>query len=38
LVPGSTLVRFGAWNVIGLLAYFLYGRLRSEARREAAAA
>ncbi|MYL99200.1 amino acid permease [Novosphingobium sp. FGD1] len=37
-LPGSTLVRFGAWNVIGLLAYFLYGRLRSEARREAAAA
>ncbi|MPS70797.1 MULTISPECIES: amino acid permease [Novosphingobium] len=37
-LPESTLVRFGAWNVIGLLVYFLYGRSRSEAGREAAAA
>ncbi|MBO9723114.1 MAG: amino acid permease [Novosphingobium sp.] len=37
-LPESTLVRFGAWNVIGLLVYFLYGRTRSEAGREAAAA
>ncbi|MGH6745485.1 amino acid/polyamine/organocation transporter (APC superfamily) [Novosphingobium sp. PhB57] len=36
-LPESTLVRFGAWNVIGLLVYFLYGRRRSEAGREAAA-
>jgi APA family basic amino acid/polyamine antiporter len=37
-LPESTLVRFGAWNVIGLLVYFLYGRTRSEAAREAAVA
>ncbi|WP_159981713.1 MULTISPECIES: amino acid permease [unclassified Novosphingobium] len=35
-LPASTLVRFGAWNVIGLLVYYLYGRSRSDAGREAA--
>jgi APA family basic amino acid/polyamine antiporter len=34
-LPNSTLIRFGAWNAIGLAVYMLYGRLRSEARREA---
>ena len=37
-LPGTTLVRFGAWNVIGLLLYALYGRRRSDAARQAAAA
>ncbi|QDK33175.1 amino acid permease [Sphingomonas sp. IC081] len=37
-LPSTTLVRFGAWNVIGLLAYCLYGRSRSEAALEAKAA
>ncbi|WP_103728669.1 amino acid permease [Novosphingobium sp. HII-3] len=37
-LPSSTLVRFAAWNVIGLLLYFIYGRTRSEAAREAATA
>lgn len=36
-LPDSTLLRFGAWNLIGLLFYFVYSRKRSEARREAAA-
>ncbi|MGF7155506.1 amino acid permease [Novosphingobium gossypii] len=36
-LPNGTLIRFGAWNVIGLAVYLLYGRLRSEAGREAAA-
>lgn len=34
-LPSTTLVRFGAWNVIGLVAYCLYGRTRSEAALEA---
>ncbi len=34
-LPSTTLVRFGIWNVIGLVAYSLYGRTRSEAAREA---
>jgi APA family basic amino acid/polyamine antiporter len=33
-LPNSTLIRFGAWNAIGLAVYMLYGRLHSEARRE----
>ncbi|WP_121115758.1 amino acid permease [Croceibacterium ferulae] len=37
-LPDSTLVRFAAWNGIGLLAYFLYGRGRSVERQDAAAA
>jgi APA family basic amino acid/polyamine antiporter len=37
-LPDATLVRFGAWNVIGLLFYFLYSRSRSDARRDAATA
>ena len=37
-LPSTTLVRFGAWNVIGLVAYCLYGRSRSEAALEAKAA
>jgi APA family basic amino acid/polyamine antiporter len=37
-LPNATLVRFGAWNVIGLLFYFLYSRSRSDARRDAATA
>ncbi|MGK2911585.1 MAG: amino acid permease [Sphingobium sp.] len=37
-LPESTLIRFGAWNVIGLLFYMLYSRSRSAARQEAAAA
>jgi APA family basic amino acid/polyamine antiporter len=36
-LPDTTLVRFAAWNVLGLLFYFLYGRSRSEAGRQAAA-
>lgn len=36
-LPSTTLVRFGAWNVIGLVAYCLYGRSRSEAALEAKA-
>ena len=28
-LPSPTLVRFAIWNVIGLLAYFAYGRSRS---------
>ncbi|TCM15707.1 amino acid/polyamine/organocation transporter (APC superfamily) [Novosphingobium sp. PhB165] len=34
-LPSTTLIRFGMWNVIGLVAYCLYGRTRSEAAREA---
>jgi basic amino acid/polyamine antiporter, APA family len=30
-LPNSTLIRFCAWNVIGLAFYLLYGRVRSEA-------
>ncbi|MCI4591980.1 amino acid permease [Sphingobium sp. BYY-5] len=37
-LPDATLVRFGVWNVIGLLFYFLYSRSRSDARRDAAIA
>ncbi|WP_311267911.1 amino acid permease [Sphingobium sp. WCS2017Hpa-17] len=37
-LPESTLIRFGAWNVIGLLFYCLYSRSRSGARQEEAAA
>lgn len=37
-LPDTTLVRFGAWNVIGLLFYYLYSRSRSGARQEEAAA
>ncbi|SEJ24210.1 amino acid/polyamine/organocation transporter, APC superfamily [Sphingobium sp. AP50] len=37
-LPDATLIRFGAWNVIGLLFYFLYSRSRSDARRDAATA
>jgi APA family basic amino acid/polyamine antiporter len=37
-LPDATLVRFGAWNVIGLLFYFLYSRSRSDARQDAATA
>lgn len=37
-LPDSTLIRFGAWNVIGLLFYCLYSRARSGARQEEAAA
>ncbi|BBD03170.1 MULTISPECIES: amino acid permease [Sphingobium] len=37
-LPESTLIRFGAWNVIGLLFYYLYSRSRSGARQDAAAA
>ncbi|NWK94401.1 amino acid permease [Sphingobium lactosutens] len=37
-LPDTTLVRFGAWNVIGLLFYGLYSRSRSGARRDAATA
>ena len=38
-LPETTLIRFGAWNVIGLLIYSLYGRSRSdEARRITGAA
>lgn len=37
-LPDTTLVRFGAWNVIGLLFYCLYSRSRSGARQEEAAA
>ena len=37
-LPESTLIRFGAWNVIGLLFYYLYSRSRSGARQNAAAA
>jgi len=31
-LPGATLVRFGAWNVLGLVFYLAWGRLRSDAR------
>lgn len=34
-LPEKTLVRFAIWNVIGLLAYFAYGRSRSLAGRRA---
>lgn len=34
-LPDSTLIRFGAWNVVGLLFYYLYSR--STARQDAAA-
>lgn len=37
-LPDSTLIRFGAWNVIGLLFYCLYSRTRSGARQEEATA
>ncbi|QGP80996.1 amino acid permease [Sphingobium sp. CAP-1] len=37
-LPDTTLVRFGAWNVIGLIFYCLYSRSRSDARRDAATA
>lgn len=37
-LPESTLIRFGAWNMIGLLFYCLYSRARSGARQDAAAA
>lgn len=36
-LPEATLIRFGAWNAIGLLVYCVYGRLRSDAAREAVA-
>lgn len=36
-LPEATLIRFGAWNVIGLLFYYLYSRSRSSARRDEAA-
>ncbi|KQM97289.1 amino acid permease [Sphingobium sp. Leaf26] len=36
-LPESTLIRFGAWNVIGLLFYCFYSRSRSGARQEEAA-
>lgn len=37
-LPGSTLIRFGAWNAIGLLFYYLYSRSRSGARQAETAA
>ncbi|MBN2970733.1 amino acid permease [Roseomonas aeriglobus] len=37
-LPGHTLVRFLAWNVIGVVLYFAYGRARSLAGRGTVAA
>jgi APA family basic amino acid/polyamine antiporter len=37
-LPGQTLVRFAAWNAIGAAVYFAYGRRKSMARQEEAAA
>jgi APA family basic amino acid/polyamine antiporter len=32
-LPSMTLVRFAGWNLLGLIAYFAYGRARSLARK-----
>jgi len=37
-LPDSTLLRFAAWNGVGLLAYLLYGRARSVERQDSAPA
>jgi APA family basic amino acid/polyamine antiporter len=36
-LPSMTLVRFAGWNLLGLAFYFLYGRQRSLAKKNAAA-
>jgi APA family basic amino acid/polyamine antiporter len=35
-LPTHTLVRFAGWNVLGIIVYLLYGRVRSMAGRNKA--